>query len=488
MAKEKLSLRQTMSPGEIVVVDNDGVVQHREASPGMTTAQRLELTRPVVFQEHDPETYVRPFDGEVAAFKEGRIQLREMTPSYAYAMIWKELKSARTGVKTFRDEIFLARLWQERLEELAVAFGLPEGHISIDTSGPILHVHPVEESEKTPGPNGHPLHFATLGNDDGHFLRDVGRGYEAILPTHVQASGYATPAHPEMHSSLAAIDAIPSLRIGKYVRVGGSFNPQGSEGWVFGDNSWLGQGCYFISQEHPADLPAQLARTSQYTSFPGMQVGAWAWIAKQAQVLYRTQYIGEGAVVASHAKINTWVSDHSLVTSDGQHAFYPVKAYVLDTLGIRDTQDVLALDWRKVEAKWQQEYEAWRQEEHVPDGNIAEALTTARENPRSRVLFIGSRNEANILHAAAPNGGANPLRRIDVMTVDQTRQAYTMQALNGMRNRNTRFGPFRASLLFLSGIFMKNRSMIWWWSRHQRVPVVKEAEKPAGFSKKHRDW
>ncbi len=432
----------SLQNGEMLVVNN-GKASVREASEALSKAQQLDITRPVVFEELDRDDYRRPLDIEVEAFENKLITLAEMTPAYAHSMVWSKLKDARNKVKTFKDEIKLAELWREKLGELARAFGLPDDHISIDTGGPILHVHPVEVSGETLGPSGHPLHFQIIGNKDERYpyRMGVGRGFEAILPTHIQNTGYGTPAHPEMEQELQAKDAIPSIKIGKYVRFGGSFNPQGSESWVIGDNAWLGQGCYFISQEHPADLPAQLARSRQFTSFPGMNIGSWSWIAKQAQVLYRTQYIGKAAVVASHAKINNWVSDYSLVTDNGHIAFYPEKAFVLDKLGITDTKDVLSLDWRKVEGLWQREYNDWRRETHATDDNIAEALDLVRERPASRVLFMGAEhaNLANVVRAATNNPGEYSIRRIDVLTTDSTEVAYTMQSLNSLRNQNTRF-------------------------------------------------
>lgn len=78
----------------------------------------------------------------------------------------------------------------------------------------------------------------------------------------------------------------------------------------------------------------------------------------------------------------------------------------------------------------------------VPDAHILRELQQVREDARAaRVLFIGNRNAANILAAADAKTGKNPLRRIDVMTeaCNRPEQAYTMQALNGLRNTTTRF-------------------------------------------------
>lgn len=427
-----------MRDGDVVYVDGNGDVIDREPSPGLSKAKELGLTRKVVFEEHDVNGYSRPYEQQVARFQRGEIGLGDMTPAYAHAMVWADLKAARTSAKGFKAEMNLARLWKEKLGELATAFGLPEDHFDIDISGPVLHVHPVETPGVTLGSNGRLLNYS-LHSLNQHAVR-AGRGFEAILPTHIQATGYATPAHPEMDANLSAIDAIPSLRIGKYVRVGGAFNPQGSEKWVFGDNCWLGQGCYFISQEHDAARPSQLARTRQETNFPGMTVGEWAWIAKGANILYRTQYVGKGAVVGAYAKINRWVGDCALVSGDDRtHAYYPVKSWVIDTLGIRDTQDVLALDWDRVEQAWQKEYEVWRNQDHAPDDAVDLALNITRQNPTARVLFIGANNPANILRAVSAQPGEHLPRQVDVMTTDTTQMAYVMQALNGMRVTSVRF-------------------------------------------------
>lgn len=424
-----------------VVVRPGGTVVEEEPSVGMQYAVGHDLRRPVIIEELPAETYGRPFDREITAHRQGKLPLGQMTPSYAHAMVMADLKSSRNGVKTFTDEMEYANRFHERLRVLAAAFGLPDDHFFIDTGGPVLHVHPVEQSGKTPGPSGHPLHFQTLETDNKQHGVQVGRGFEAILPTHFQNSAYATPAHPEMDAHLSAADAIPGLRIGKYVRVGGAWNPQGAARWRFQDNSWIGQNAYFISQEHDATMPSQLARARQSTSFPGMTVGEWTWIAKGANILYRTQYVGRGSVVGAFAKINNWVSDFTLVSGeDQQHAFYPVKAWVIDTLSIRDTKEMLSLDWNKVEAAWKAEYQQWVSGHHQPDAAVAEAITDVRDKRQpQRILFIGSNNPANIMHAASPEEGAKPFRRIDVMTVDPREQAFVLQALNGMRNTSARF-------------------------------------------------
>lgn len=435
---ERTEVTKRLKQGEIVTLDAAGNIIDKELSEETEFAQQLGITRPVVFQEHSPEDYERPYDIEVEAFKKGEKSLGEMTPAYAWAMVWSILKAARSSVKTFKEEINLAVQWKMKLAEIREAFQLPEDYFLIDTSGPILHVYPYEESGVTVAQNNLPLQFDLLRQGAQLLSTDVGRGFEAILPTHIQNSGYNTPAHPEMDSSVSAMDAIPSIHIGKYVRVGGSLNAQGGEKWKIGDNAWIGQGSYFISQEHPADRPSQLARVRQETSFPGMVVGDWAWVAKEAKILYRTQYIGEGSVIASQAKVNNWVGDYSLVTDAGHNTFYPLKAFILGTMGIRDTADVLALDWKKVEQLFEEKYNEWRSLIHNPEQNIANALTELREKPLQRVLFIGSKSEANIL-AAASKDGKYPIRRIDVLTDDRTNQSFIMQALNGMRNLNTRF-------------------------------------------------
>lgn len=431
--------RQKLKKGEILVVDHSGQILEKETSQQLKLAQELGLTRPVLFEEHQFDGYQRPFDQEVSMFVQGSLALGDMTPAYAWAMLCTDLKKVGSKAKTFTDEIAMAKMWKEKLEELRVAFNLPENHFFIDTSGPILHVHPLEESGVTPGTNGSPLEFDMLRQPSHMLPHDVGRGFEAILPTHFQNSGYNTSAHPEMDSSMGPMSAIPKVLIGQYVRVGGAFNIQGNQTLDIKSNAWIGQKAYFITQEHPADLPSQLARVRQYTSFPGMTIGEWAWIAKEAKVLYRTGYIGEGSVVAAQAKVNNWVGDYSLVTDAGHNTFYPLKAYVLGKLGIRDTQAVLSLDWKKVEDHFREEYEEWRKKDHRPDENIAEALAELREKSAQRVLFIGCHRESNILTAADPKEGKNPLRRIDIMTHGRSSQAFTMQALNGMRSRNVRF-------------------------------------------------
>jgi len=436
---ENSEAREKLKKGEILAVDNSGQILEKETSEQLKLAQKLGLTRPVLFEEHQVDNYQRPFDNEVASFTKGLLALGDMTPAYAWAMVCGELKSVGSKAKTFSDEMAMAKMWKEKLEELRVAFKLPEGHFFIDTSGPILHVHPYEESGVTQGPNGLPLDFDMLREPSHMFPHDVGRGFEAILPTHFQNSGYNTPAHPEMDSSMGPLSAIPKILVGKYVRFGGAFNVQGDQTLDIRNNAWIGQKAYFITQEHPADLPSQLARVRQYTSFPGVTIGEWAWIAKEAKVLYRTGYVGEGSVIAAQAKVNNWVGDYSLVTDAGHNTFYPLKAYVLGKLGIRDTEAVLSLDWKKVEERFIAEYEEWRKQDHRPDVNIAEALADLRESPRQRVLFIGCHKESNILTAASARDGKNPLRRIDIMTKGRSGRAFTMQALNGMRAMNVRF-------------------------------------------------
>jgi len=436
---ENVEAQARLKKGEILVVDPSGQILERETSEQLKLAQDLGLTRPVLFEEHQVDGYRRPYDEEVTAYTKKLLTLADMTPAYAWAMVCSDLKNIGSKAKTFSDEMAMAKMWQEKLEELRVAFDLPEGHFFIDTTGPVLHVHPYEEAGVTPGPSGSPLEFDMLRQPSHLLPHDVGRGFEAILPTHFQNSGYNTSAHPEMDSSMGPMSAIPRVLIGKYVRVGGAFNVQGDQTLDIKNNAWIGQKAYFITQEHPADLPSQLARVRQYTSFPGVTIGEWAWIAKEAKVLYRTGYVGEGSVIAAQAKVNNWVGDYSLVTDAGHNTFYPLKAYVLGRLGIRDTQAVLALDWTKVEERFRAEYDEWRKQDHRPDESIAEALAELREQPRQRVLFIGCHKEANILTAASARDGKNPLRRIDVMTHGKKSQAFTMQALNGMRAMNVRF-------------------------------------------------
>lgn len=438
-AEHTEEVHRRLGQGEVLAINPAGQIIDRDPSNQMKLAQELGLTRPVVFEEHQPAEYTRPFDAEVAMFVQGALHLGDMTPAYAWAMICADLKKIGSKAKTFTDEIAMAALWKEKLGELRAAFNLPEEHFYIDTTGPILHVHPLEESGKTISPSGNPLSFDMLRGGSQMLPTDVGRGFEAILPTHFQSSGYNTSAHPEMDSSMGPMSAIPRVSIGRYARIGGAFNVQGGETLKIGDNAWVGQKAYFITQEHPADLPSQLARVRQYTSFPGVTIGDWAWVAKEAKVLYRTMYVGEGSVIAAQAKVNSWVGDYSLVTDAGHNTFYPLKAFVLGALGIRDTAEVLSLDWNKVESLFQEKYEEWRKQDHTPDSNIAEALAELRENPRQRVLFIGCHKEANILSAANAKDGKNPLRRIDIMSHGRGKQAFIMQALNGMRAMNVRF-------------------------------------------------
>jgi acetyltransferase-like isoleucine patch superfamily enzyme len=424
---------------KILTVDKEGVVKDTESSPELRRAAEMGLLNEVIFQEIDPDEYERGFDREVALYRSGEIGLGEMTPSFAHAMVMGDLKRARSEIGTFNDEMAAAHLWKKKLTELAEAFDLPEDHFEIDVSGPVLHVFPRKDKGENEEVK-HPLHF-DAGDDATQFVIEETPGFEAILPTHFQGSAYATAPHPEMHAHLSAAEAIPRLSIGKYVRIGGAWNPQGGVQWRFDDNCWIGQGAYFISQEHQADKPAMLARTPQHTTFPGMHVGEWAWVAKQAQILYRSGYIGRGSVVGSHAKVNSWVSDFSLQVASGLAAYYPIKAFVIDDLGINKAKDMLSLDWSKVQKLWRERYEEWIKNPRRAHTNVAEAVKELRDQKPARVLFLGSRNPSNVVFAASRENGANPLARIDVISDEESKAntALMQQALSGIRARNARF-------------------------------------------------
>ncbi|MCD6045536.1 MAG: hypothetical protein K0R48_699 [Gammaproteobacteria bacterium] len=249
-------------------------------------------------------------------------------PIIHYVAVLKELRKKSQSIASFHDEISFAHWAKDKLSALGATLGLPAHHFSIDTRGAPL-------------------------------LIKEGRGEHVISPTHFENGAYLSHPHPD-HQLERAVEDIPQIKIGRYVRFGRNASVNAGGNITIGDGVWLSPGSCLLRQDHnPYGRPSIAARTAAMTRQPPICLADFAWIGREAMVGWDADYIGKFSIVATRSFLNSWVGDYSITGSYGKIIQYmPYKAAIIEALQ-PSLEDLLQIsDWEKINSHWLTMYAA----------------------------------------------------------------------------------------------------------------------------------
>lgn len=273
----------------------------------LTTIEHLELD--------DSTAFLTRFEHDVYA-------TRSQMPIADYTSTLRFLRKEALSIRTYREEIDFAKLFNCRLNELSLRQGLHRDHFSIDTGG------------------------------DPLLVRELG-GEHLISPTHFENGAYFSHPHADHQLTLSA-EHLPRINIGRYVRFGRNASVNAGGDVTIGNGVWLSPGSQLLRQDHDAyGRPSIGARTVAMTKLPPIVLADYAWVGREAMIGWGADYIGKCSVVATRAFNNTWVGDYSIAGDRGKILQYmPFKAYQIEHLGTPFESLLKIADWEAVNSEW----------------------------------------------------------------------------------------------------------------------------------------
>ncbi len=302
--------------------------------------------------------------------------LGAIRPIIHYVAVLKELRKKSQSIASSHDEISFAHWAKDKLNDLGATLGLPAHHFSIDTSGEPL-------------------------------LIKEGLGEHVISPTHFENGAYLSHPHPD-HQLDMAVQDIPQIKIGRYVRFGRNVSVNAGGNITIGDGVWLSPGSCLLRQDHdPYGRPSIASRTVAMTRQPPIRLADFSWIGREAMVGWDADYIGKFSIVATRSFLNSWVGDYSITGSYGKIIQYmPYKAAIMEALQ-PSLEDILQIsDWEKINDHWLTVYAALELEQKGLPSVISDklkALLALLPSKKSKVLDMHPESGELLSLAASRN-------------------------------------------------------------------------------------
>lgn len=326
---------------------------------------------------------------------------RGATPVAIYARALRGLRSKSKNVGDELEQLEFGRLVAETLAGLQAELCLPDGHFSVDTSGEPL-------------------------------LISEGTGSHWVMPTNFENGAYFSTPHADHQYELTAME-LPRIRIGKYVKFGKGAGVNAGGDIVIGDGSWLSPGSLLLRQDHTAyGRPSVGSRTVAMTRQPGIRMGEFSWVGRDAMVGWNCDYIGTGGIIGTRSFVNSWVGDHAIVGDHDRILHYqPFKAFLADRYHPTVEETLRITDWQRIDEDWRVVYAKTRKSLQGPafDADLAGWLKES-VGPNYRALVI----EPRALSFLDLFDGA----RLDIAAGDTALTPYILQWAMDHRNRRIR--------------------------------------------------
>ncbi|MBU3065000.1 hypothetical protein KO481_26145 [Nocardia sp. NEAU-G5] len=329
------------------------------------------------------------------------IDAQASTPVAVYARALRGLRGKSKNIGDELDQLEFGRLVAETLTGVQTELQLPEGHFSVDTSGEPL-------------------------------LVTEGTGSHWVMPTNFENGAYFSTPHADHQYGLTATQ-LPRIHIGRYVKFGKGAGVNAGGDIIIGDGSWLSPGSLLLRQDHTAyGRPSVGSRTVAMTRQPGIRMGEFSWVGRDAMVGWNCDYIGAGGIVGTRSFVNSWVGDHAIV---GDHdrilQYQPFKAFLADRYHPTVEETLRITDWHRIDEDWRVVYDRTRTSLRGPafDPDLASWLRdSVGASYRALVVEPRSLSFLELLDGA----------RVDIASSGTALTPYILQWAMDHRNRRIR--------------------------------------------------